>query len=746
MSKSRTSSSNCTGEDPAASSSMASASSSAASSSLREGTGKKTCDNCKKNKSGGALPPSNKCLNCSVHYSNKRRRPKGYIEELQDRIKELEAALRKVCPDEKLLQDIYARLKEESQNKPTSGYTSPLPGPSRRIDPAELVRKDDASETALMLRLQRVHDAGGRFYGDAGTGSFIRSAMESKVKVTGANVGQQMVAARRDTFGIGNLREQWELEIAEVASARYNFPPRDLMDELVDAYFEHVNLVLPLLHRPTFKRSIEEGLYLRDDGFGGVVLLVLLTTLFSMISVSDLCSLQLACQFLQGTSAPHSCWTIAGLGIRLAQDMGIHQRRVPLDKLTIEHELCKRAFWVLISLDRMSSIGLGRSCAIANNDMDLDMPVECDDEYWEVEDPKKRLNKIMAFALHSIYHVKSKMWEFILEDWQKHVVEEMDSALNRWLAATPECRTSLGPQRKDEKFYKLSLMLMGLYYYVQILIHRPFILWQDNAAHPFPSLTICTNAARACSNLVDAYRKRGYPLHLNLTLFAFTSGVVLALNRWGTHEIYKCLDFLKVAEERWYACGKAWDTMYGLLSSASTASTPSDAHAGIAAPRPRRTDRLRKTANLGSPSDPDSHRLLPQSYHVGSSSASTPGSSSVGSVPSPYTAPLRPTQTPGTHTYPTPPETTGTLDHGGVSVYPDLSSSVSFDPNEQLPFSNANSGFNTNEAQDPLVGMDSNTMNMWMNAPTGIGFDDWVNFFGGVNWEERSNSSGSRLD
>ncbi|KAF9009900.1 fungal-specific transcription factor domain-containing protein, partial [Cyathus striatus] len=411
----------------------------------------------------------------------------------------------------------------------------------------------------------------------------------------------------------------WEHKILEIPSSQYTFPPQKLMDELVEAYFEHVNLVMPLLHRPTFDRSVAEGLHLRDDGFGGVVLLVcavgsryikfidervlldgidspfsagykwfnqvnvVKNKLLTLPNLYDIQIYALACQFFQGTSMPHSSWTMAGIGIRVAQDMGIHRRRVPLHQLTAEHELCKRAFWVLVSLDRMSSISLGRACAIDKRDMDLDMPVECDDEYWENEDPKKRfrqpsgkptiisafiyqlrLNRIMGFAMRSLYHVKSKMWDYLLEGWQKIIVEEMDSALNKWLADVPEfiltyINSRWDPYRSDDKFYRASLMLMGWYYYAQILIHRPFILSRDQVSHPFPSYTICTNAARACSNLVDGYRKRGYPIHMHLTLFAFTSGIVLSLNRrgkssnidtMGVDDIYKCLDLLKVGEER----------------------------------------------------------------------------------------------------------------------------------------------------------------------------------------------------
>lgn len=54
---------------------------------------------------------------------------------------------------------------------------------------------------------------------------------------------------------------------------------------------------------------------------------------------------KLSVQFLQGTSAPQSCWTMVGIGIRLAQDVGAHRRKVPSHIMTAEDELWKRAFW-----------------------------------------------------------------------------------------------------------------------------------------------------------------------------------------------------------------------------------------------------------------------------------------------------------------------------------------------------------------------------------------------------------------
>ena len=55
---------------------------------------------------------------------------------------------------------------------------------------------------------------------------------------------------------------------------RFQFPPDDFMPCLIDLYFEQINLFFPLLHRPTFERSVAEGLHHTDYWFGALLLLV----------------------------------------------------------------------------------------------------------------------------------------------------------------------------------------------------------------------------------------------------------------------------------------------------------------------------------------------------------------------------------------------------------------------------------------------------------------------------------------
>jgi len=77
--------------------------------------------------------------------------------------------------------------------------------------------------------------------------------------------------------------------------------------------------------------------------------------------------IKLAAGFLDGFAPPQGAWTMAGIGLRVMQDVGVH-RRTRTEKRTVENELWKRCFWVLIILDRTFSNLLGRSCAIQDEE------------------------------------------------------------------------------------------------------------------------------------------------------------------------------------------------------------------------------------------------------------------------------------------------------------------------------------------------------------------------------------------
>lgn len=49
--------------------------------------------------------------------------------------------------------------------------------------------------------------------------------------------------------------------------------------------------------------------------------------------------------YLGGYSSPHNCWTLIGIGMRTAQDLGAHRRKTYASMPKAQGELFKRAFW-----------------------------------------------------------------------------------------------------------------------------------------------------------------------------------------------------------------------------------------------------------------------------------------------------------------------------------------------------------------------------------------------------------------
>jgi hypothetical protein len=129
----------------------------------------------------------------------------------------------------------------------------------------------------------------------------------------------------------------------------------------------------------------------------------------------------------------------------------------------------------------------------------------------------------MHVAQHSIN--KSKiLLGFVGPQWEQRIVSELDSAMNQWIDSIPEHRASSSlhspassisrhavrwdPNREDLTFFDQSATLYTAYYQLQITIHKPFIKARRNPVTSFPSLAICTNAARACTKVVHTHISR----------------------------------------------------------------------------------------------------------------------------------------------------------------------------------------------------------------------------------------------
>ncbi|KAJ7730990.1 fungal-specific transcription factor domain-containing protein [Mycena maculata] len=469
-----------------------------------------------------------------------------------------------------------------------------------------------------------------RYFGKSSPLELINAALDAKDNLIEDNVLPKRIfdAQKRKVF----WHSPWEhdhLAPREVFPP-LSFPDPDLLQNLVHLFFTRVNILLFLLHRSTFEKSLAGGLHLVDYHFGCTVLGVcalaakhtddsrvllegtnthlsagwkyfsqlqpLRRSIVKAITLYEAQTLCLCVCYLHGTSAMDGCWVLGGFAARSVLELGVHRQNRFVNKLVAE--AWKRVFWLLICIDILTSTVTTRPLAISDADYDLEYPAECDDEYWETSDPAAafkqppgkpslasfmtsylKLMEILAMAQKTIYMVKPSARP---EGWPQSAVVALDSALNAWIDTVPD-HLRWDPHMSDPTFATQSAILYARYYGVQIHIHRIFIPSPSNkmelSLYNYPSLAICASSARACSHVMNVLVRRGFWAYPHALNSVFDSCVVLLLHVWRgrqgglsvdrqkcLQDIDMCLRVFRAYETRWQIAGRQHDTIAELMS------------------------------------------------------------------------------------------------------------------------------------------------------------------------------------
>ncbi|KAJ7598641.1 fungal-specific transcription factor domain-containing protein [Mycena floridula] len=571
----------------------------------RKGSGRKVqCDAIAKAPCSNCIQAYTKCI-----FIRETAPSESYIKSLEKRVKATEALLKQVLADSCL--DTHESKSEASQAEEDDQIHFVKPGNRR-----------DATVPWI------------GFIGKSSEHFLVRAVADMKQNLTGRNIQEQYPL--REEFWSPYPWETWPVEEHPI----YHFPPDDLMMSLVDLYFRHINLIMPLLHRPTFDKLLARREHLdRSSKFGTVLSLVLAIgsrwstdkrvlldnneslqssgwkwywptrpVLFSITQcypeATSLYELQAVCLwtiFAFGNSAPYSSWSMLGIAIRTAQAIGVHRKKPSSEEAhPVTSELLKRAWWVLVCMDTMLAAALGRGSMIRREDFDIEMPIDCDDEYWEnpnldlaFKQPPNRPSKIAFFicwiqledlkscALRSLYCINERdRIDALKPQWEKNNLDLFDSAINQWVEYLPD-HLRWNPDNANSEFLGQALQLHTSLYHLQILVHRPFLPRPGKEASlaSLASLAICTNAARSCSHVVDIYyRRTGETMPLTVGNI-FISGIILMLQLWAGRragvnvnlierkaDVQKCLDALSRCEARWASAGKLRHSLENLVA------------------------------------------------------------------------------------------------------------------------------------------------------------------------------------
>ncbi|KIY64882.1 hypothetical protein CYLTODRAFT_424817 [Cylindrobasidium torrendii FP15055 ss-10] len=744
----------------------------------------------------------------------------SHVESLEDRVERMDTLLTNlVGPTARsapLQTSPTSSPSTQSSGSPSSSTKQTIEGTSTPEDSEEYYIITDNFE-----KLQVGGDAWSRFFGKSSSAQLVHTALELKHGVELSPIDKKVledtnVCNWTKATGGGNLlmearpefknKPYWEDEVhLKENMPAYIFPEPNLFKSLVEAYFSMPNMMTPILHRQTFDRLVAQGMHRKDQIFGAVTLLVLANgarflkdprvllegektrrssgwmyftqvqtmrrSLLAPPSIFDVQFYALYANYLFGTSAPQSSWTVIGMGLRSAQDVGAHRKK-KTSHPTIEDEMWKRAFWTLLCMDRQASLDMGRPCSIHDDDIDVALPIEVDDEYWDHPDPEQRfkqppgkpsymsyfvayikLHQIVGTCLRTLYSA-NKNRPHQGKDWEQNLVTELDSTLNRWVDAVPE-HLRWDPHRQDEIFFNQSVSLYATYYNLQVLIHKPFIPTPRNASPAFPSLAICTNASRSLSHIVSIQRARGFTwAQAYIMLQSFAAGIVLLLNIWGGKrtrlslnpvkemvDVHNCMQVLKDMENSVHFAGRLWDILYQ-LASVSELPLP-EANASAAFKRRRDSD-----APIDHEDDHQPSQFVESSASGGAIplSANTNGNALGGLG----TLAGRSGSRPGTGMFSPPvmndqlhrllaggwgmpPESlpVHSQDLGRLPVHPPQSPSGGLSGHDMSGWSpDMNGGGFPGFVGE--TGLDDVTAFLWANTPNGMGVDDWSAYISGA--------------
>ncbi|KZV60489.1 hypothetical protein PENSPDRAFT_759962 [Peniophora sp. CONT] len=639
------------------------------------------CDVCKKRKircdgkvAGG------KCSNCNefewpcTYDSATKKYPSGYVQALQTKIDKLEALLRELHPDKDFTARVGTTLTRtnwmqkgvlgdselENPRVFVAGLSKPTSTPfSAASHPAATSQSSDAASSSphplfvgntatpktdagnndheVVVKLNKLsllpsrikQTCLGNYYGRSSSRALIVNALALSQELGSdldlETASDEFTDLMRPEFW---QKQSWETKYDALAMPQYRFPEPDLLVQLVDLYFDKTHVDLPIVHQPSFRRDLRDGLHLSSRDFAAVVLLVCANAArycddprvilpgsvnahsagyewFSQVQfaasvglssdASLLQALALGVLYLSGKSEI-AAWNICGASIRMAENLGIHRKPAYDTEPSINDELFKRAFWTLILFDRWLSSSLGRPCAIFDDDLDLDFPIDCDDMYLAPTDGSPafkqpdgrpsyisyfiwtlKLSQIMGSALRTLHASdKTKAHHgFNGPEWEQRAIAFYDSTLNRWLESLPTY-LRWDPNCKDPVLYQQAASLMARFHEMQIIIHRPYI--SPGQSGVLPSLTVCSTAARSCSRMIDVIRLHFPGCAPHLYACAYTSAAVLlnsigsarrlrsSVNPEDLSAVQACMEYVKSLETRWPCTGRVWDILNAVIS------------------------------------------------------------------------------------------------------------------------------------------------------------------------------------
>ncbi|KAI1355706.1 fungal-specific transcription factor domain-containing protein [Xylaria sp. FL0043] len=229
-------------------------------------------------------------------------------------------------------------------------------------------------------------------------------------------------------------------------------------------------------------------------------------------------------------SSSYGIWYMIGLAMRTCIDLGLHTRRHEsnLDRYTIQ--MRRRLFWSVYSLERTIAICLGRPLSIPDRQIDVDLPLDPEDEGWseitaaQTASPNSKHSLSMAIWLFKMRRIESRI-QFSIYRADKPL-SALTPKMNQLYQDLESWKTSL-----IERFGDIDLNYPMLHYHraVRLLI-QPFLPLLPPSD---PYYLICL---RAAGGVCQAHKKLHQSLEYGHSFIAvqhvFVAGITLLYGLW----------------------------------------------------------------------------------------------------------------------------------------------------------------------------------------------------------------------
>ncbi|KAI6356234.1 hypothetical protein MCOR25_007924 [Pyricularia grisea] len=414
------------------------------------------CTTCRvrKSKCDGSRPRCSTCRDYGTDCAYSKSGPLNGTSASREHFESVETRLSAL---ERALTGLTGRvncIERRGTHTPASPQPATLAGDDE--DPGTTVASPDPTDGIGTIVFTREEHFG--FFGPSSNIAFIRSIIAA---VT-ASIGRRQTGQSPEETRVVEASNKRVLHVSRPPSparqeqstlrhnvrerATYDLPSPDETLDLIHSYFATTGFLFPYIHQESFLDTYHEVAAsrfskVRRSWLGLLNMVLAMATSATLGNSLDapsrrlksdvffsramaLCETQIRCaasieivqflllmsQYLQGTDRSTQTWSVHGLAVKAAYQLGLHSQLELRRYTPLEQEIRARIWYGCVILDRTLSMTLGRPCSIPESHVKLNLPRPWPSNSNSDVDAKGEDSLIFYNATISLYKI---MWNVI---------------------------------------------------------------------------------------------------------------------------------------------------------------------------------------------------------------------------------------------------------------------------------------------------------------------------------------------